>query len=183
MNYAYVGKISSANHKDKYKSILSRTPLTDTEEIPIKGRGWNPCSVVKGTTVIRGVKLNFYSLHVCQSNDKKGHGYFLASEILSKDKSKNIIVVGDFNNHLSDFPMVTLDKIGYRATWKDVKIDLTKKWTWNAFTPKGETGVIDHILYNTSSGAKARQAEIIEMKKHISDHKAVRAEIIFPKDK
>ena len=27
MSYSYVGKISSANHKDKYKSILSRTPL------------------------------------------------------------------------------------------------------------------------------------------------------------
>ena len=27
MKHIYVGKISSANHKDKYKSILSRTPL------------------------------------------------------------------------------------------------------------------------------------------------------------
>ena len=27
MKHVYVGKISSANHKDKYKSILSRTPL------------------------------------------------------------------------------------------------------------------------------------------------------------
>ena len=27
MSFSYVGKISSANHKDKYKSILSRTPL------------------------------------------------------------------------------------------------------------------------------------------------------------
>ncbi|MDE0577505.1 MAG: hypothetical protein OSB39_11205, partial [Opitutales bacterium] len=27
MQYSYVGKISSANHKDKYKSILSRTPF------------------------------------------------------------------------------------------------------------------------------------------------------------
>ena len=180
MNYAYVGKISSANHKDKYKSILSRTPLTFTEEFPIKGRGWNPCSVVKGTTDVRGVKLNFYSLHICESHNDKGHGYYLASEILSRDKSKNIIVVGDFNNHLNDYPMQQLDKAGFRAAWEDVKIHLTAKWTWNAFTPKGETGVIDHILYNKSSGAKATQAEVIEMEKHISDHKAVRAEITFP---
>ena len=27
--YSFVGKISSANHKDKYKTILSRTPLED----------------------------------------------------------------------------------------------------------------------------------------------------------
>ena len=30
MEHSYVGKISSANHKDKYKSILSRTPLAGT---------------------------------------------------------------------------------------------------------------------------------------------------------
>ena len=32
MKHSYVGKISSANHKDKYKSILSRTPLDATVE-------------------------------------------------------------------------------------------------------------------------------------------------------
>ena len=32
MKHTYVGKISSANHKDKYKSILSRTPLQRTIE-------------------------------------------------------------------------------------------------------------------------------------------------------
>ena len=32
MKHCYVGKISSANHKDKYKSILSRTPLQGTAE-------------------------------------------------------------------------------------------------------------------------------------------------------
>ena len=31
MQYSFVGKISSANHKDKYKTILSRTPLEGTE--------------------------------------------------------------------------------------------------------------------------------------------------------
>ena len=30
MKYSFVGKISSANHKDKYKTILSRTPLENT---------------------------------------------------------------------------------------------------------------------------------------------------------
>ena len=32
MKHSYVGKISSANHKDKYKSILSRTPFEATAE-------------------------------------------------------------------------------------------------------------------------------------------------------
>ncbi len=31
MKYSYVGKISSANHKNKYKTILSRTQLDGSE--------------------------------------------------------------------------------------------------------------------------------------------------------
>ena len=53
MEHSYVGKISSANHKDKYKSILSRTPLNGTieHELRVNRRGfWNPASVVRATT-------------------------------------------------------------------------------------------------------------------------------------
>ena len=42
MEHSYVGKISSANHKDKYKTILSKTPLEGTVEHKLTGRGWNP---------------------------------------------------------------------------------------------------------------------------------------------
>ena len=47
MKHSYVGTISSANHKDKYKSILSRTPLDGTteHELRVNRRGfWNPAS-------------------------------------------------------------------------------------------------------------------------------------------
>lgn len=44
MAHSYVGKTSSANHKNKYKTILSRTPLEGMEEIGLKGKGWNPAS-------------------------------------------------------------------------------------------------------------------------------------------
>ena len=37
MKHSYVGKISSANHKDKYKTILSRTPLENTAESLLSG--------------------------------------------------------------------------------------------------------------------------------------------------
>jgi maltose 6'-phosphate phosphatase len=47
MQFSFVGKISSANHKDKYKTILSRTPLEGTEEYELTGRGWTPASAVR----------------------------------------------------------------------------------------------------------------------------------------
>ncbi len=64
MPYSFVGQISSANHKDKYKTILSRTPLEGKEEHTLTGRGWNPASVVRAVTQIDGVPFAFYSLHI-----------------------------------------------------------------------------------------------------------------------
>ena len=73
MKHTYVGKISSANHKDKYKSILSRTPLQSTVEHELtvqRKRSWNPASVVQAVSQINGIPISFYSLHICRSSDR-----------------------------------------------------------------------------------------------------------------
>tara|TARA_B100001123_G_scaffold48547_1_gene49281 strand:+ start:286 stop:1110 length:825 start_codon:yes stop_codon:yes gene_type:complete len=188
MKHVYVGKISSANHKDKYKSILSRTPLevTAEHELSVERRGsWNPASVVKAVTKIDGVEVAFYSLHICRSKDSHntGHAYRLAQDVLPKEKTKRVIVLGDFNNKMGDVAMKMLEASGFRPTWKDLKIDVSKEFTYNALKPEQPNlGVIDHIFYNTGSRASARDGGIIELKKPLSDHKPVWAEIAFPKD-
>jgi len=182
MEHSFVGKISSANHKDKYKTILSRTPLTDTEEYELRGklRRWNPASTVRAVTSINGVSIAFYSLHICASGKTNGHAYKLATDVLPKEEVDRFIVVGDFNNKIGDPAMNTLEEAGMTATWNDLSIDLSQEYTWPA--KNGEKGeVIDHILYNTSSGAKAVDGGIIEMEKPLSDHKPVWAEIVFPR--
>ena len=93
MKHSFVGKISSANHKDKYKSILSRTPFEVTAEHELsveRRRSWNPASVVKAVTKIDGVTVAFFSLHICRSKDSHdtGHAYRLANEVLPKEKTK-----------------------------------------------------------------------------------------------
>ena len=188
MKHVYVGKISSANHKDKYKSILSRTPLQSTVEHELsvqRRRSWNPASVVQAVTQIEGIPVSFYSLHICRSTDsqKTGHAYRLVNEVLPKDKTARIILLGDFNNEMGDDALRTIEKSGMRATWKDLKIDVSKEFTYNAFKPKEPNiGVIDHIFYNTGSRASSRDGGIIELKKPLSDHKPVWAEIAFPKE-
>ena len=188
MKHSYVGKISSANHKDKYKSILSRTPLEATAEHELtvqRKRSWNPASVVKAVTKIDGVPVAFYSLHICRSTDSHntGHAYRLANEVLPKEKTDRVMVVGDFNNNMGDVAMKMLVASGLRPTWKDLKIDVSKEFTYNALKPEQPNlGVIDHIFYNTGSRASARDGGIIELKKPLSDHKPVWAEIAFPKD-
>ena len=184
MKYTYVGKISSANHKDKYKSILSRTPLQSTieHELTVKRkRSWNPASVVQAVTQKNGIPISFYSLHICRStdSDKTGHAYRLANEILPKDKTDRIIVLGDFNNEMGDLALKKIEKAGMRATWDDLKIDLSKEFTYNALDPTKNHGVIDHIFYSTKSKAKVTNGGIIELKKALSDHKPVWAEIRF----
>ena len=188
MQYSYVGKISSANHKDKYKSILSRTPFEGTAEHELsveRRRSWNPASAVRVVTKIDGVPFAFYSLHICRSTDSHntGHAYRLANEVLPKEKTRRVIVVGDFNNNMGDMAMDMLEASGFRPTCKDLKIDLSKEFTYNALKPKQPNlGVIDHIFYNTGSRASAQDGGIIELKKPLSDHKPVWAEIAFPQD-
>ncbi|MBT8045101.1 MAG: endonuclease/exonuclease/phosphatase family protein [Verrucomicrobiae bacterium] len=180
MEHSYVGKISSANHKDKYKSILSRTPLEGTEEYKLRGRGWNPASAVRAVTKIDGVSFAFYSLHICKSGATDGHAYSLATKVLPKEITERVIVVGDFNNKIGDAAMKTVEGAGFRPTWNDLKIDVSKEFTYNAQNPQKNLGVIDHIFYNNLPGAKATDGGIIELEKPLSDHKPIWAEIVFP---
>jgi maltose 6'-phosphate phosphatase len=186
MEHSYVGKISSANHKDKYKSILSRTPLKGTTEHELRierRRCWNPASVVRAVTEIDGVSIAFYSLHICSSRDREkiGHAYQLATEILPKETTERVIVVGDYNNNIGDIAMNAIEGAGFKPTWNDLKMDVSKEFTYNAQDPSKNLGVIDHILYNTASGAKATDGGIIELEKPLSDHKPIWAEITFPR--
>ena len=186
MSYSYVGKISSANHKDKYKSVLSRTPLQDTVEHELsveRRRSWNPASVVSATTKIDGVTVALYSLHICRSKDSHnaGHAYRLAKQVLPKEKTNRVIVLGDFNNNMGDTAMKMLEASGYKPTWKDLKVDVSKEFTYNALKPEQpNAGVIDHIFYNNLPRTKVIDGGIIELKKPLSDHKPVWAEIAFP---
>ena len=182
----YVGQTSSANHKDKYKSILSRTPLQSTVEHDLtvqRRRSWNPASVVQAITQIDGISISFYSLHICRSTDsqKTGHAYRLVNEVLPKDKTDRIILLGDFNNEMGDRALQAIEKAGMRATWEDLKIDVSKEFTYNALDPKKNHGVIDHIFYSAQSKSKVTEGGIIELKKALSDHKPIWAEIAFPK--
>ncbi len=183
MDHIYVGEISSANHEDKYKTILSRTPLDETREIPIHGgAAWNPASAVRVATTIRGISIAFYSLHIAGSDGKVGHAAELASKVLPKEAAKRYIVVGDYNNRVGEHAMDILVGAGMTITWNDLGIDVAPLYTYNALKPEINGGVIDHILYNTASGGKTTDGGIIELERPLSDHKPVWAEITFSLD-
>ena len=181
MPYSFVGKISSANHKDKYKTVLSRTPLEGTAEYKLTGRGWNPASVVRAITKIDGIPFAFYTLHICKSGAADGHSHCLATKVLPEEPCERVIVVGDFNNRIGDPAMTTIEGAGYKSTWGDLGIDVSKMFTYNAQDSRKNLGVIDHILYNHASSAVATDGGVIELQKPLSDHKPVWAEVSFPR--
>jgi predicted extracellular nuclease len=104
-------------------------------------------------TKIDGISFAFYSLHICKSGATGGHAHLLASKVLPKETTERVVVVGDFNNEIGDAAMKTIEGAGFRPPWTDLRIDLSKEFTYNALNPKKNLGVIDHILYNTSAGA------------------------------
>lgn len=178
MNHAYLGRISSAGHKDKYKSILSRTPLSKQQEFELNvSRGWNPASAVRAETEIRGIRVTFYSLHIARSGKTDGHAWQFVDQVLSKDDSQRILVAGDFNNEVGHPAMDTFEEAGMRPVWRDLNIDLRRATT---VVKRSRYGIIDHILYNKRSGARASRGGVVTLVKPLSDHWPVYAEIVFP---
>jgi len=183
LQHTYVGQVSSANHKNKYKSILCRTPLEDTVEYELRAerrRSWNPASVIRAVTEVEGLSIALYSLHICASGKSDGHAYKLATEILPQEITERVILLGDFNNKIGDDAINAIEASGMRPIWQDIDIDPSGKYTYNALDFRKNHGVIDHIFFNMPSGACVTDGGIIELKKPLSDHKPVWAEIVFP---
>lgn len=150
MNYSYVGKISSANHKDKFKSILSRTPLFNQHEIEINANGWKPASIVGAETNIKNTNILIYSVHIPGTNDATGSASeFIANQIIPKIKNDRFIIMGDFNNHIGDAPLNLIENKGMRNVWNDLNIDVQQISTHKNIERGIESGVIDHIYYNS----------------------------------
>ncbi|MEX0742585.1 MAG: endonuclease/exonuclease/phosphatase family protein [Phycisphaeraceae bacterium] len=186
MEHAYVGEISSANHKDKYRSILSRTPLTDTREHRLTGVGWNPASAVRALTTVRGQTVSIYALHVSGEAPRDvpladRHAIYLLDEVVTKDDAEHVLVTGDFNDRVGEPTLDYYHEAGYRATWFDLDMDVTsgsEHYTWNALSD-GRAGVIDHIFYKSTGNMRATDGGIAIWDKPLSDHHPVWAQILI----
>lgn len=204
MNYSYVGTISSAHHKDKYKSILSRTPLTQTEEIEINAAGWAPASLVGAQTKIRGTELLVYSTHIPGQAELNGSAAELIAESMipkALAQTPNTILLGDLNNHLNDPPLRAMERIGMKSLWHDLPVNTASLSSHQHIESGRESGVIDHIYFIVASKARATNGGIIynaynspdahmpgsryrsewqAYGKPLSDHRPVWAELEFP---
>lgn len=184
MPYSHEGEVASANHEKgfddktgqyygKYKSILSKYPVTNPQEIELKGIGWGPTTaVVVDVKVKKNKYVKVFSIHIPsgESNPQKSKSNNLAKIISEKFSSeKRIIVAGDFNDIQKTAPLQKFYDIGFNDAWEPASVDLSKRTTYPSYQKDGY--VIDHVLFK---GLKAKKADIIEEEgKLLSDHKPV----------
>ena len=163
LKHVHVGTVSSANHKapkwgdvtgnygGKFKSIISRTPLSEGKDISVEGSGWKRASAVRVETKVAGRKIALYSLHLPgYAHNKKqptkpeawenSKHKALSDHINAEDPSYDVIVGGDFNEWN--------DSVVMRGLSKTCKLK-------NAITEQS----IDHILYSTTRPLKLTEAK------------------------
>ena len=146
MDHVHVGKVSSANHRNKYKSILCRFPLFDKREVIINAKGWKPASN------INGVPLMIYSTHIPgQPEVEESAAAFIAENLISNSASENLFILGDFNNHLNEGALKSFNKVGVKSIWKELQIDTAKISTHKHIESGNESGVIDHIFFRAKN--------------------------------
>ena len=188
MDYCFVGKVASANHevdyKDKtgkyygkYKSILSKTPLYETDEKLLTGIGWSPVSVVFARTNISGNELLIGSLHIPSGvKDPANSCAANLAELMESYDDERIIITGDYNDLVDSEPIKLLYDKGFNNAWQSLNYDLLNQKTCDAKSDKYEV-VIDHLLYR--GVLNPVDAEIIKSYNPQSDHYAISTSFIM----
>jgi len=183
LNYMVVGKYSTAGHVDKYKTIASRTPLYDYEEVLMAD---TLHTATRAKTKINEAEISLYSVHFPFGWRDQAHIDETTNKIATfvdylkeRQKDELAVVLGDFNFIPSNSETKNMYhemflEISLKDTWKELGIDCTKSNTYNALVPedKGNGEVIDHIMYNPEK-MTVLDGNIIEMEKPLSDHKPV----------
>ena len=187
MKYAVVGKYSTAGHKDKYKTIVSKTPLYDYEEVLMAD---TLHTVTRAKTKIGDTEFAVYAVHFpfgwrdqAHIDETTGKIKAFIDYLRERQNEEISVVAGDFNFRPSNAEKKNMyyemfREIGMDNTWKKLGIDCTKRNTYDAKVPadSGNGEVIDHVMFNTSK-LDVIDGEIIEMEKPLSDHKPVWAEL------
>lgn len=180
LDYYFIGKVSSANQKNRYKGILSKYPIRNTNEYILNSTGWKPASIINGIIEKNSNLFAIYSLQIAGSDgEKNSYANMIATNIIQRIKNTRAIVAGDCDNTPDDEAMKLFDNAGMDNIWNDVDVDKNKEST--SFLSKNiNKGITDHILYSKMSLSHTLKAGIIEVNPNIAEHKIIWAVLEFP---
>lgn len=189
LEHIVVGQYSTAGHQDKYKSIASRTPLRNYEEVLMADTYH---TATRAVTTVEGREFVIYSIHYpfgwrdqahIDETDNKVRTFY--NYLAERRETETAIVGGDFNfiPTRPDYESKYYEwqkEAGLEPAWSDIGIDPTTVNTSNAFKPEDEGSgkVIDHIVYDHSK-LKASEGGIIQLDPPLSDHKPVWARFVL----
>lgn len=186
LDYVILGRYSTAGHKDKYKAILSKTPLYGQEEVLMAD---TLHTVTKAKTKIGNNEISIYSVHYPFGWRNQAHIDETTNKIATFVKylekhqaTENIVVAGDFNFSSSNSKKRNMyhdmhSNIGLKMTWKSLGTDLSQL---SSFIGEGDDSgeVIDHIFYNPKK-MDVSKGNVIELEHPLSDHNPVWALLEF----
>ena len=155
---------------DRFKAILSRTPLEGTRRIPLEtGR-----SLIRTTTLLGGVPVSVYGVHNSwdQAGDRENRQ--LVNEILPTDSNPRKILLGDFNDEHYSTQNVVLER-ALNDAWTDLGVRPGERTTWPATGFAGTEGhqLIDLLFYAPAGGMFPVSASIPKLAPVLSDHRPV----------
>ena len=187
LNHIVLGQYSTAGHKDKYKTIASRLPLYDYEEVLMADTLHSSTSakvkVKNKEFVIYSVHFPFAKIGQAHYDETNNKIQTFVNYLRNRQNKELSIVAGDFNFIPSNTDAANqyhelFKDIDLDVSWKELAIDCRVLNTHNALKPEenGSGNVIDHIMYNTQK-IRATDGNILEMKRNLSDHKLVWASL------
>lgn len=187
MPHTVQGKYPTAGHDDKFKTIASKMPLFDTEEILMAD---TLHTVTKAKTEIQNQTIAIYSVHFPfgwrdQAHIDETTGKITAFvDYLREQPAEEIaVIMGDFNFEPSNTKIKNIYhemfiNIGLDISWRDLNIDISKHCTCRLDAPDEERlgHVIDHIMYDPQK-IKAVDGDIITLSPPLSDHQPIWAHL------
>ena len=155
---------------DRFKAILSRAPLEDTQRIPlVTGRG-----VIRTTAILRDIPVSIYAIHNSWDQPGDRENRQLVNEILPLDPNPRKILLGDFNDEHYSTQNIVLER-ALNDAWTDLGVRPGERTTWPATGFAGTEGhqLIDLLLYDPAGGMFPVSASIPKLAPVLSDHRPV----------
>lgn len=155
---------------DRFKAVLSRTPLADTQRLPlITGRG-----VIRTTATLRGIPVSVYAIHNSWDQQGDRENSQIVNELLPLDANPRKILLGDFNDEHYSTQNIVLER-ALNDAWTDLGVRPGDRTTWPATGFAGTEGhqLIDLLLYDPAGGMFPVSASIPKLAPVLSDHRPV----------
>ena len=158
--------------------LLSATPLEDVRSIELPaGR-----RVVRARTTLDGVTFSVYSAHIGWNADGDAQARALVDSVLAADPLAHLVLVGDFNDeHLSTQNTILEEVLLEAHTVAGVAPGERVSWPAAEFDGSEGSQLIDLVFFRRALPAIVLATEVLALAPLLSDHKPVRADLLFPR--